>query len=275
MIGRLGDASNTTLLASVTLDGVDHLAVYKPVAGERPLWDFPGAALARREAAAYVVSRAAGWDVVPPTVFREDGPFGPGSLQWWLDAGDDEDGDPLMAEPGAGLIDLVPPGRLPSGWHSVLAARDVRGETVLLAHADDGVLRAMALFDAVTNNADRKGGHVLAGAMQPPGGARVPGEAVVVRGVDHGLTFHPDPKLRTVLWGWAGRRFTAAEADALDGLAAGLGDDADPGGLCAALADLIDADDVRALRRRIDQLRRSARFPRPTPGMPPIPWPAF
>lgn len=122
--GRLVEASNVTLYCEMALDGVSAHSVYKPVAGERPLWDFPDGTLAGREVAAYTVSRAAGWDVVPPTVYR-DGPFGPGMVQLWVDTA-----------PGTDLLELA------------------RGR------ADAG-LRRMAVFDAVVNNADRKIGHLL------------------------------------------------------------------------------------------------------------------
>ena len=122
--GRLVDASNFTLYCEVRLAGVEASCVYKPVAGERPLWDFPEGTLAGRELAAYAVSRAAGWDVVPPTVFR-DGPFGPGMCQLWIDADS--------------AVDLV----------------------ALARSSEHAGLRRMAIFDAVVNNADRKIGHLL------------------------------------------------------------------------------------------------------------------
>ncbi len=122
--GRLVGASNATLYCTITADGRQAACVYKPVAGERPLWDFPDGTLAGRELAAYLVSHAAGWDVVPPTVYR-DGPFGPGMCQLWIDADESVD-----------LVELARSG-------------------------DDPRLRQMAVFDAVVNNADRKIGHLL------------------------------------------------------------------------------------------------------------------
>jgi uncharacterized repeat protein (TIGR03843 family) len=178
--GRLVDASNATLFCEIVLDGVDARCVYKPVAGERPLWDFPEGTLAGREVAAYAVSEATGWGVVPPTVMR-DGPFGPGMVQLWVEIDTDVD-----------LVDVVAPDRVPSGWLRVLDALGSAGQPVVLAHADDERLRRMAVLDTVLNNADRKGGHVL------------PLPVGTVHGVDHGVTFHVEPKLRTVLWGWAG-----------------------------------------------------------------------
>ncbi|MFP5335231.1 MAG: SCO1664 family protein [Actinomycetes bacterium] len=251
--GRLVDASNATLLAHVTSDGVRAACVYKPVAGERPLWDFPRGTLARREVAAYRLSAGGGFDVCPPTVLR-DGPFGVGSVQLWVDAGDAE---PV---PGAGLVDVVRPADVRPGWRRVLDAYGVDGEPVVLVHAEDTALAGMALFDAVANNADRKGGHVLRGADGH------------LFGVDHGLTFHDEPKLRTVLWGWAGEPIAPDGADLLRRLAALL-DDA--GDLARDLAGLLSSSELDALRARTADLLRSGRFPLPEEGRPLIPWPPF
>jgi hypothetical protein len=122
--GRLAEASNATLYCAISHEGKEAACVYKPVAGERPLWDFPHGTLAGRELAAYEVSSASGWDIVPPTVYR-DGPFGPGMCQLWIDS-----------DPSVDLIALARSSR-----HSGL--------------------RSMAVFDAVINNADRKIGHLL------------------------------------------------------------------------------------------------------------------
>ncbi len=258
--GRLVDASNATLFATVTLDGLSSACVYKPVSGERPLWDFPSRTLARREAAAYALSSAAGWDVVPPTVLR-DGPFGPGSVQWWVEAGDaNPDGTPASPEPGADLVDVVSPGRLRKGWLTVLRAESMDGSPLVLAHADDPSLRRMAVFDAVANNADRKGGHVLRDRWGR------------VFGVDHGLTFNTDHKLRTVLWGWAGERLDPDLRESVEKVAA----DMDGGGALAdTMHDLLTVEEVERTARRAAQLAHAGRFPKPRPGHPTIPWPAF
>ncbi len=170
--GRLVDASNATLYCTTTLDGVTATCVYKPVTGERPLWDFPDGTLAGREISAYLVSAATGWEVVPPTVLRE-GPFGPGMCQLWVDV--DE------------TVDL-----------SALARSD---------HPD---LRRMAVFDAVVNNADRKGGHLL---PRPDGR---------VQGVDHGICFSSEDKLRTLLWQWRSLPLTEEAVEVLSSLRAQL-----------------------------------------------------
>lgn len=258
--GRLVSASNTTLLARVRLDGACCPCVYKPVAGERPLWDFPDGTLARREVAAYLLSAATGWQVVPPTVLR-DGPLGPGSVQWWVhDGQNDADGDPVLPEPGAGLVDVVSPRRVPSGWRAVLRAESWDGSPVVLAHADDDRLRRMAVFDVVANNADRKGGHVVSDGT---GG---------VYGVDHGLTFNVDEKLRTVLWGWAGEGLPPEVVDRLQSLVTDLDGD---GPLRAELTSLLAEEEVARTRDRAARLLARGRFPRPAAGRPPIPWPAF
>ncbi len=257
-------------------EGRELPCVYKPVAGERPLWDFPDDTLARREVAAYVVSAATGFDVVPPTVFR-DGPAGEGSVQLWLsplgsdpgpdpadgtatdeeeDAGEDVEEIPLPT-PGADLIDILSPRRVPEGWLTVLHAEDGRGRPVVLAHADDERLRRIALLDAVVNNADRKGGHVL------------PGRDGGVHGVDHGLTFHVEPKLRTVLWGWAGHRLSGSERDVLTRLA-----DALQGELGEQLSALLAVEEVVATLERVQHLLDTDRLPRPHRGNP-LPWPPF
>ncbi len=251
VLGRIPGASNATLLVTVS-DGDQRVqAVHKPVRGERPLWDFPDGTLAGREVATYLLARAADLDVVPPTVLRTDGPFGTGSLQLWI-------GDPDGGEPGGGVVDLVEPHRVPGDWRTVLLAEDRLGRPVVLCHADRPDLRALALLDIVTNNSDRKGGHVLLTAE----GA--------VRGCDHGLTFNVDDKLRTVLWGWAGDPLGEAETRLLDGFeAALLGDPA------VELAGHLTAAEVVRAAERAARVRDSGQFPEPTGGWPPIPWPAF
>src|SRR6188472_4057036 len=194
--GRMLDASNVTLVGTIRTTTLAGECIYKPVAGERPLWDFPDGTLAGREISAFLVSEATGWRVVPPTVLRE-GPFGPGMVQLWMDTVDDDAGT---------LVDVMAPAALPDTWLRVLDALGSNGEPVVLGHADDERLRRMSVLDVVLNNADRKGGHVLV----EPGGA--------VHGVDHGVSFHAEPKLRTVLWGWAGESLTRAEVAVLEAL---------------------------------------------------------
>lgn len=141
----------------------------------------PGRHARAAEAAAYAVSEATGWDLVPPTVLR-DGPYGPGTVQQWIDA--DPSAPPLLS-----LVEGDEPG---DGWRPVGRADVGGGRTALLVHADDPRLRRLAVLDAVINNGDRKGGHLL-----PAADGRL-------HAIDHGVTFHTDDKLRTLLWGWAG-----------------------------------------------------------------------
>jgi len=240
--GRIMPASNATFVGEIG----DARVVYKPVAGERPLWDFPDGTLAHREVAAYTVSEALGWDVVPHTFLR-DGPHGLGMVQLWREPDEAED-----------AVTIVPEGQVPAGYLHVFDGVDEHDQPISLIHEDSAALRRMAVFDIVVNNADRKGGHVL----EMAGGHRY--------GVDHGVTFHPDPKLRTVLWGWAGEPLADAEVTGVERLLAAL-----PDGLEDDLLHLLDADELSRLRRRCQRLLSSARFPLPRGDWPAIPWPPF
>ena len=244
--GRLVTASNATFLARVDLDGVSLACVYKPVAGERPLWDFPDGTLAGRERAARVISEAGGFSVVPATVLR-DGRFGRGMCQRWV-----------HVDPHAELVDLVGPDFDDPGWIAVLSAEDAADRPVLLVHADDERLRDMAVFDVVINNADRKGGHVL---VDHDGG---------VWGCDHGVSLHAESKLRTVLWGWAEEPLRERDRQALEQLSAACA-----GPLARELRSALTAAELAALKRRIDRLLARGRMPSPSGSWPAIPWPAF
>jgi uncharacterized repeat protein (TIGR03843 family) len=246
--GRLVDASNITLRGEITLDGVTAKCVYKPVRGERPLWDFPDGTLAGREVSAFLVSQATGWDLVPPTVLR-DGPLGVGACQLWID-------EPADAEP---LVGFVPARKLPPGWLHVAGARGEDGRAYALAHADDPRLARMAVLDAVINNGDRKGGHVIVGPDRR------------IYGVDHGVTFNVDPKLRTVLWGWTGSVLPDEVVDVLGRLLGDLRGTRD--GLGAALREHLTAAELGRLRGRIRRLLETACFPEPSDHWPAVPWP--
>ena len=248
--GRIVPASNATFFGTVTLDGESIDCVYKPVAGERPLWDFPDGTLAAREVAAYAVSETLGWDVVPPTVLRGDGPAGPGMLQAWREP--DERQSP---------VDLLPSGALPEGYLHVLDAYDGQDRPVSLVHEDSDALRRMAVFDVVVNNADRKGGHVLA----MPDGHRF--------GVDHGVSFHPEHKLRTVLWGWAREPLDPDDAAGVRRLVEQLC--TATSALTATLSRLIADQEMAATLARCEGLLSRGVMPVPSGGRPSIPWPAF
>jgi uncharacterized repeat protein (TIGR03843 family) len=248
--GRIMPASNATFFGTATLDGESIECVYKPVAGERPLWDFPDGTLARREVAAYVVSEALGWDVVPPTVLRADAPAGVGMVQAWREP-----------DPGQDPVDLVRPSEVPAGYLHVLDAYDADDRPVSLVHEDSDPLRRMAVFDVVVNNADRKGGHVLA----MPDGHRF--------GVDHGVSFNVDDKLRTVLWGWAREPLDPDDAAGVSALRDQLCDPASD--LATRLHELLVGYEVAATLTRCELLLRRNVMPVPSRGRPSIPWPAF
>lgn len=217
--GRLVDASNATLYATCTFEAVSIPVIYKPVAGERPLWDFPDGNLAQREYAAYFISELGNFDVVPPTVLRE-GPFGIGMVQQWIDI--DES------------IDLAE-----------------------FYRTDNEELRKMALFDAVTNNTDRKIGHLLPTSSQK------------VFGCDHGVTFHQEDKLRTVLWQWASVPFSQEEIERLEALEITIKDSQ------TELSQLLTEAEISALLSRVNRLLAEGEFPVPSDEWPAVPWPPF
>ena len=217
--GRLVDASNATLYATCSLDSQSFPVIYKPVAGERPLWDFPDGNLAQREVAAFLISEIGGFRVVPPTVLR-DGPFGIGMVQQWIDI--DEN------------IDLAE-----------------------FYRQNNPRLRSMALFDAVVNNTDRKIGHLL------------PISNDLVYGCDHGVTFHSDDKLRTVLWQWASQPLESSELEQLESLESAIAENSD------AIRTLISEEEYKALNARINRLLTEKVFPSPSEEWPSVPWPPF
>lgn len=253
LLGRVANASNLAFLAELSDGSRRMLAMYKPIGGERPLWDFPEGTLAERELAAYAISRVGGWDLVPPTVIR-DGPRGPGSLQRWI-------GDPYAE--GGGLreiVDAFAPGSVPGGWLAVLSGEGDQGMPVVVAHESAADVRAMAVFDVVVNNSDRKGAHCARDARGR------------LWGFDQAITFSVEPKLRTVLWGWAGQDLPPIERDRVATLQLRLA----PGGeLDAVLDELLPPGEPEALRERLTRLATTGRHPHPTPGWPSIPWPAL
>ncbi len=257
-VGVLTEASNLTLLVEL-LDGAGratgHRAVYKPVRGERPLRDFPDGTLAGREVAAYLLSRAGGWDLVPPTVLRDDAPLGPGSLQWWVHQPAER-----LADPSAGLVEVLTPDQVTDTWLPVVSGTGAEDEEVVVAHADDPDLRSMAVLDVVLNNADRKAAHLtrdVAGRL---------------RGFDHGLCLHREDKLRTVLWGWAGSPLAADDVRRLTALDVAL---AEGGAVGGTLAALVTAGELGALRDRVRTLLEHGALPLLPADRYPLPWPLW
>jgi uncharacterized repeat protein (TIGR03843 family) len=209
-------SSNATFLVEVTHEGSSMPAVYKPGRGEQPLWDFPGG-LYVREAAAYLLSEALGWGIVPETLVRQDAPLGPGSLQRFVAADFSEHYFTLLEHP---------------------------------EHHD--ALKAIATFDLLANNADRKAGHCLLGE---DGG---------IWAIDNGLAFHAEPHLRTVIWDFAGQPVPAhLLADVARVGVAGV----------EGLSDLLRPGEVTALARRAATIARVGVFPNPGPSRRAYPWP--
>ena len=214
--GRMPWSSNNTFLVSVCHDGTEMGAVYKPGRGERPLWDFPSG-LYQREAAAWELSEALGWGLVPVTILRADAPLGPGSLQLFVDADFSEHYFTLMENP-----------------------------------AHHAQLRVIAVFDLLLNNADRKSGHCLL-----DGDGRI-------WAIDNGLSFHVEPKLRTVIWDFAGEPVPEHLLADIERVAGGVPD---------RLARLLDDGEPEALARRARAVLRHPQLPAPHPERRPYPWP--
>lgn len=214
--GRMPWSSNGTFLVGVTLGDAASDAIYKPLRGERPLWDFPSG-LYRREAAAYELDRALGWRLVPETIVRHDAPLGVGSLQRFVEA------------------------KFEEHYFTLLEHDELHDQ-----------LRTITVFDLLANNADRKSGHCLLD------------ETGHIWAIDHGVCFSDEPKLRTVMWDFAGQPVPDTLKDDIAGLRAG--------GIPDPLCELLLPEEIDALHRRVDAVLRMARFPEPGPGRP-YPWP--
>ena len=213
--------SNYTFLCNVSHQEENLQAVYKPIRGERPLWDFPSETLAGREVAAYMVSEAGGWGLVPPTIYRQDGPAGPGSLQLFIEHDPD--------------------------YHYFNFSPEDKART-----------RQIALFDVIANNTDRKSGHVLVG----------PEKRLWL--IDHGVCFHAHPKLRTVIWDFAGQPLTPQECTQLNHLKAALSKNSK---LAEDLNEYLSHREIQATIQRIDKLLEEGVFPSPVEGRYSMPWP--
>lgn len=226
--------------------GRSRTVVYKPIRGERPLWDFPDGSLAAREVATCRIDELGGFGLVPPTVLR-DGPLGPGAVQEWVGE---------VERPAPSPVSVTRPDDVPEGNIVVLGGEDEEGDPLVVSHPDDPRLRSMAVLDAVINNSDRKGSHILLA----DGG---------LRGIDHGVSLHEDPKLRTVLWGWAGEPLPEQETARLSRLAAALEEEA----VRDELTELITPAELDALSARVGELLATGVHPAPSEGWPAIPWP--
>ena len=198
--------------------------------------------LARHEVAAYQVSEALGVGIVPPTVWREDLPQGPGAVQVWVAAETTAD------------VEVFDADEIPAGWLAVMGGEDGLGRQVVVAHRDTPRLADIALFAVVVNNSDRKAGDLL-------------GNGPGVMGIDHGVAFHPEWKLRTVLWGFAGRALTAAQIDTLVAFRDVVGH--------GLPLDGIGLQGRAALLRRVHDLLETGQYPPPRPGWPVVPWPLW
>lgn len=244
--GQLVHASNQTILCTArNREGLVTRYVYKPVSGERPLWDFPNGTLAKREVAAFRLSELSGWHLVPQTWWLGDGPLGPGMLQSWIEQADHQS-----------VVDIFSD-ESPDNWINILRAEDSQGKEVTLAHRDDPSLQRVALFDAILNNADRKAGHLLADH-----GSRL-------WAIDHGVAFHTEPKLRTVLWGWLGEDIPQALLTELQILETSWAAHS------VDFQEFLSIQEIDAVSDRLQVLLTSRAFPEPSSQWPAVPWPVF
>ncbi|MDA8261310.1 MAG: SCO1664 family protein [Actinomycetota bacterium] len=216
VVGRMPDSSNATLYAKLTLEEMECAAIYKPARGERPLWDFPPG-LHRREVAAWMLSEALGWELIPPTILRLEAPYGEGSFQLFIDADFSEH------------------------YFSLAGRQELAGHFVRLA-----------AFDLIANNTDRKSGHVVIDADGH------------IWGIDNGLTFHTEPKLRTVIWEFGGTQLSEEELEAVRKVEAEA---------ASLFQGLLDAAEIDAFRSRARFLARKRRLPALDPDRRPYPWP--
>jgi uncharacterized repeat protein (TIGR03843 family) len=221
VVGRMRYSSNATFLVEARADDVTIPAVYKPRRGERPLWDFPDGTLCNREVGAYELSAGLGWDIVPVTVLRPDGPLGAGAVQRFVD-------------------------------------HDPEEHYFTLLDGNEDRFREFAVFDILANNTDRKGGHCLHDQVND-----------TIVGIDHGLTFHPHWKLRTVIWDFAAEPVPRALVDDVCRVVAEL----DDGPVGRRLSALLAPDELAAIGMRAVDLLREGRFPEPEPGYHAVPWP--
>ncbi len=217
--------SNYTFLVKVIREDTELSGVYKPTRGERPLWDFPQASLARREVAAYLVSEALGWRLVPPTVYRRKGPLGAGSLQLYID-------------------------------------HDPEYHYFTFSEEDRQRLRPVVVYDLLVNNADRKGSHILIGRDRH------------LWLIDHGVCFHIDEKLRTVVWDFLEESIPHNFCTDLEKLVGKLScDTGQPAELVEKLLPYLSQGEIRALAERARELISTGQFPNPNPYRRPFPWP--
>jgi uncharacterized repeat protein (TIGR03843 family) len=220
VIGQIVVSSNYAFLVRIEDGGREALAVYKPRRGEIPLWDFPSGSLCLREVAAFLLSQALGWPGIPPTVLR-DGTYGPGMVQLYIEC-------------------------------------DLQDHYFTFRDGRKNELLPIALFDLLTNNADRKGGHLLLA------------ENGAIWAIDHALTFHTEPKLRTVIWDFAGEPIPRSYLDDLTELLTHLAEGAP---FRHVLAKLLATEELDALADRAEQLLSDGRFPEPDPERRQVPWP--
>lgn len=244
-IGRITTASNVAILMQSEIKDGTIRAIFKPENGIRPLWDFPKNDLIERELSSYLLSKASNLSFIPPSVLREIKPFGKGLLQLWI-----EDAE-------VSAVQIFEAGQITSDFSKVFPAIDSTGNEVEIASLNNNWIDDLTIFDAVINNSDRKGSHILTDELGR------------MWAIDHGVCWHEDLKLRTVLWAKAGIALSTEALQLLTKIELSLGE------LESDLAELISKREIEAANKRIEDLRREGKFPIPNPNWPAVPWPVF
>lgn len=225
MKGEFAWGSNYTFLVQVDRDDIALDAVYKPTRGERPLWDFPAHTLTKREVAAFLVSEALGWDLVPPTVYRSDAPYGGGSLQLYIE-------------------------------------HDPEYHYFSFSETDRNRLRPVVIFDLLVNNADRKGSHIILDKDNH------------IWSIDHGICFHVEDKLRTVIWEFAGEPFPDnLMQDVVNFVQLLKGNNKNSIEWLSKLRNYLDEAEIEALVERANAILAQKSFPAPKNERREFPWP--
>jgi uncharacterized repeat protein (TIGR03843 family) len=243
--GLIPDSSNGALQVSIKSDNIILKAIIKPEATIRPLWDFPERDLNNREYATYLLSSELGLDFVPPTVLREIEGIGPTLIQKWIEEIENDS------------IIVKNPKDIPKEYLKVLEGYDELNKLICLAHADSVFLRNLAIFDLVINNADRKGGHIIKDTTNN------------FWAIDHGVSWHEEEKIRTILWGWIGNELSNYDLLIIEKsnkiLHRWLAED----------FEYLTQFELKAAINRCEKLMSNKVFPQPSKEWPAVPWPIF
>lgn len=243
--GLIPDSTNGALKLLITKGDEQIAAIAKPDVSIRPLWDFPNMDLNKREYATFLFDRKLELGFVPETVIRDIAGFGNALVQHWIRETEND------------LIIVQSPDNIPKSYLRVLQGYDELNKLITLAHKDDQDLRKLCLIDLIINNADRKGNHLITDGNNK------------MWAIDHGVSWHEEPKIRTVLWGWINQEFNDSDFDLLS-LAKSILED-----WLANDFQYLEKSEIECALERLDELVKNKRFPAPGSEWPAVPWPIF